>query len=270
MKDSGAGISVENQQELFKEGRQFNANQLQGGSGSGLGLFITRGVVKLHGGDIVVYSKGEGHGCTCTIILPAILVESTTDTSSDLTDLEEGGVDKIIQRVVSSKSKEIGRVHEKGDGNLKHVVTYAGIPSEVAEELFISRVMVVDDSRPSRKMLCRLLNNSGYQCTQAENGQECVDMMVRDREAESNSSDQCAQIIFMDFEMPIKNGPDAVKALRELGFSLPIIGVTGNVLPADKAYFMEMGANEVLSKPLHIEDLNSLVRRYTTTLPKPK
>ena len=43
VKDSGAGLSPENLLRLFGEGVQFNANGLQGGGGSGLGLFITKG-----------------------------------------------------------------------------------------------------------------------------------------------------------------------------------------------------------------------------------
>jgi signal transduction histidine kinase len=41
--DSGAGISKDNQLHLFREGVQFNANQLQAGQGSGLGLWISHG-----------------------------------------------------------------------------------------------------------------------------------------------------------------------------------------------------------------------------------
>jgi len=41
--DSGAGISKEDQQSLFQEGKQFRANQLQAGQGSGLGLWISKG-----------------------------------------------------------------------------------------------------------------------------------------------------------------------------------------------------------------------------------
>ena len=45
-KDSGAGLSKDNLSQLFKEGVQFKANELQGGGGSGLGLFITKGIVQ--------------------------------------------------------------------------------------------------------------------------------------------------------------------------------------------------------------------------------
>ena len=44
VKDSGVGLSAENLTRLFGEGVQFNANGLQGGGGSGLGLFISKGI----------------------------------------------------------------------------------------------------------------------------------------------------------------------------------------------------------------------------------
>ena len=271
VKDSGAGISLANQQELFKEGRQFNANRLQGGSGSGLGLFITRGVVKLHGGEIIVHSKGEGCGCTFTIMLPAIASQrNLLETSDNSSDIEQcngvkgtgiGGTYEMTKPKESCDRLDSNSVHE--DMNKCSAKFQANGDNQPVAE--VERIMVVDDSPPSRKMLCRLLKNAGYHCTQAENGQECVDMMVRDRDDESHSTDnkKIAQLIFMDFEMPIMTGPEAAKALRNLGFKLPIIGVTGNVLPTDKTYFMKMGANEVLSKPLDIDDVNALVRKYS-------
>ena len=56
--DSGAGISPENQQRLFKEIIQFNPEVLQGGGGSGFGLYICKGIVDLHDGSIDVFSEG--------------------------------------------------------------------------------------------------------------------------------------------------------------------------------------------------------------------
>lgn len=70
VKDSGAGISQENQKKLFKEIVQFNPGKLQKGGGSGLGLYISNGIMALHTGKLSVYSQGEGYGCTFTMSLP--------------------------------------------------------------------------------------------------------------------------------------------------------------------------------------------------------
>ncbi len=70
VKDSGAGISLEDQERLFKEVIQFRPEVLQGGGGSGLGLLISKGIVDLHGGQISVHSEGEGKGTTFRVEIP--------------------------------------------------------------------------------------------------------------------------------------------------------------------------------------------------------
>lgn len=52
--DNGAGISIDNQGKLFGQYVQFNAGKLQKGNGSGLGLWISKGIVELHGGTCVI------------------------------------------------------------------------------------------------------------------------------------------------------------------------------------------------------------------------
>ena len=54
VKDSGAGISEDNQKKLFGQYVQFNAGNLQQGNGSGLGLWISKGITELHGGTYVL------------------------------------------------------------------------------------------------------------------------------------------------------------------------------------------------------------------------
>jgi hypothetical protein len=70
--DTGPGISGANQLRLFKDIVQFNPNELQKGGGSGLGLYISRGIVDLHGGRIGVHSDGEGKGSCFTLEIPCL------------------------------------------------------------------------------------------------------------------------------------------------------------------------------------------------------
>eukprot|EP01036_Dinobryon_divergens_P026826 gene26826-35517_t len=68
--DNGAGIALENQPRVFNEFAQFNRNTLQGGGGSGLGLWICRNLATLHGGEMHFHSDGEGLGSTFFVELP--------------------------------------------------------------------------------------------------------------------------------------------------------------------------------------------------------
>ncbi|KAJ1427356.1 hypothetical protein B484DRAFT_330036 [Ochromonadaceae sp. CCMP2298] len=79
----------------------------------------------------------------------------------------------------------------------------------------------------------------------------------------------CAQgtppaAILMDYEMPVLNGPSATRLLREQGCSCLIIGVTGNVMKADKDFFISCGANDVFAKPVNTESVLKLLSKIAT------
>ena len=108
--DSGAGISTENQSKLFKEIVQFNPEVLQAGGGSGLGLWITSSIVKMHGGSISVHSAGLGKGSTFTVeidmqrrvaVTPSHTLQHSTSVSSPslstLCGLDTGRQDDLLR-----------------------------------------------------------------------------------------------------------------------------------------------------------------------------
>ena len=74
-------------------------------------------------------------------------------------------------------------------------------------------------------------------------------------------------VILMDYVMLALNGPEASKIIKyELGYTGPIIGITGNVMEADIRYFKASGANEVLPKPLVLNTLLDLFRDHRLIL----
>jgi len=224
--DSGAGMSDDQLAEVFGEGVQFNVNELQVGQGSGLGLFIAKGIVEQHGGSLSVASKGLGHGTTFTLSLPlyhapdASLPESLQRTQRLRVDASRLG-ETELGSICSSNSQQ--------------------------------RILVVDDITMNRKLLIRLLNNKGYVCDEAEDGRCAVDK-VRAALEEGNPYAS----ILMDYEMPVLDGPTALKEIRALGCDAFAVGITGNILPEDKAYFRSCGANCVLTKPLDFGELEEL------------
>jgi CheY-like chemotaxis protein len=58
-------------------------------------------------------------------------------------------------------------------------------------------------------------------------------------------------------------GPEATRRLRDKGFGdLLIVGVTGNIMPEDVKFFLEAGANAVLSKPLNFTALQGILDQH--------
>lgn len=63
--------------------------------------------------------------------------------------------------------------------------------------------------------------------------------------------------VFLGPRTAVMNGPDAANEIRELGYDVNIIGVTGNVLQEDVSHFKARGANDVIFKPVNVQELET-------------
>lgn len=69
-------------------------------------------------------------------------------------------------------------------------------------------------------------------------------------------------IILVEQYMPVIDGADAVKAVRESGYTGLIIGLTNNVSAANVNYFKSFGVNYVVGKPLRMRELQKILHMY--------
>ena len=221
--DTGAGMSSEQLAKLFRDGVQFNVNELQKGQGSGIGLYISKGIMKQHDGTLIATSPGLGLGTTFTMSLPLFHVP-----------------DAVLGREI---------VSEESIGSSKFTASQI--------EAMCLKVLIVDDAATNRKLLRRLLTNHGHTCDEAENGQVAI-TMVKD----AMKSGTPYETILMDYEMPVVNGPQASQQLRSMGCDSFIVGITGNVMSEDVHLFKASGANAVLPKPFRLADLDQLWVEY--------
>jgi CheY-like chemotaxis protein len=225
VKDYGPGLSDEELNNLFGEGVQFNPNRLQAGQGSGLGLWISKGIVERHGGLISATSAGHDMGSLFSVELP-------------------------LYRYIGLKDESISPVVHDDVTGLRTEASFADNGRHL-----LKTILVVDDDAISRKIVCRLLRKKGFTCTEAVDGLDCLDKM------QTGTYD----LVLLDYEMPKMNGPDVVDMLRKGGNQCVVFGLTGNCLPEDIEYFTSKGANKVLAKPLQIESLNTLINQYFCT-----
>ena len=219
VKDSGAGISAENQKRLFKDIVQFSPEKLQAGGGSGLGLWISGGIVDLHDGEISVYSDGEGMGSSFTVELPMTRLPLSSYIQQQNEITYSGGV---IQFASKTDPQEKSKFCQLLPTELS---SEPFSPPQVDPPFFENRryeVLVVDDSRLNRKMLLKCLHKEGHRCTEAEDGLEAIERVKE--KADILPFDA----ILMDFVMPNMDGPTATRQLRSMGYTGVIFGVTGN------------------------------------------
>ena len=118
----------------------------------------------------------------------------------------------------------------------------------------ILRILVVDDASSNRKLLCRLLKGK-YITEEAEDGLIALNMILESMKGNTTIFD----VVLIDYQMPNMDGPTSVKHMRDAGYNGLIIGITGNALPADIKYFVNQGANEVLTKPVKLQQLQEVI-----------
>ena len=261
-KDTGVGLSQEQLKQLFEEGVQFDANKLQHGGGSGLGLVIAKGIIEQHGGTILAKSEGVGSGTEFIVEFP-VYRENTKallegGTFQDSTTAEDPQVPSMSSETIPPSPSSSSSPSLPPPPLQSSPPSSLFPPSPPMTPIKRGRrILVADDSRPNRKMLVRLLERCGHTCVAVENGSEAVKEMAADMAAASSTVDHVAvDTILMDYEMPIMNGPEAARRIRAMGYPGLIFGVTGNVLNEDIDYFKSLGANAVIPKPINMDMLS--------------
>jgi len=122
------------------------------------------------------------------------------------------------------------------------------------EMLLDRRVLVVDDDMRNVFAMTKVLEDYGLIVSQAENGQAALNTI--------ESANKPFELILMDIMMPVMDGIEATKRIRELGSykETPIISLTAKAMPGDKHKCIEAGASEYLTKPIDTQKLLSILR----------
>lgn len=118
----------------------------------------------------------------------------------------------------------------------------------------IPRILIAEDNLINQKVIAMLLKKLECEFKIVENGQELLD----------NYSENLFDMIFMDIQMPVLNGVEATKIFRsKFGEEIPIIGVSANAIQSDIEYYLEIGMNDYISKPVIVDELKKMINQYT-------
>ena len=119
---------------------------------------------------------------------------------------------------------------------------------------------MVDDLDTNREIVETYLEDIGYQVDTVGSGVEAIQMLGSER----------YDLVLMDIQMPIMDGVTATKHIRAMPHpikDIPIIAMTGNVLPQQVRSYLDAGMNDHIGKPIERAQLYNNVRRW---LPKTK
>jgi len=116
------------------------------------------------------------------------------------------------------------------------------------------RVLVAEDLEMNRLLVQLLLSQHGIDAVFAENGKEAYEKVKAEP----------FDLVFMDVNMPVMNGVEATRRIREeLGSRVPIIALTANALEGDEEKFLNSGMDGYLTKPLDDRQFDAVLRKYS-------
>lgn len=118
-------------------------------------------------------------------------------------------------------------------------------------------ILVVEDSDDIRVLIKFMLEMKGHRVVEATNG----------REALERAGEEPPQLILMDLSMPVMDGWEATRRLRqmELTRGVPIVGVTAHCRDEGRELALRAGCDECIPKPLDEDALDSILSRYLLT-----
>jgi len=119
------------------------------------------------------------------------------------------------------------------------------------------QVLLAEDNLVNKRLAVRMLEKLGHCVTHAENG------LLAFKQVECKQFD----IIFMDVQMPEMGGFESTRLIRDyedkIGNRTPIIAMTAHALQGDKEKCLEAGMDDYLSKPIHTDQLQTIIEKWS-------
>ncbi|EUC42252.1 hypothetical protein COCMIDRAFT_104045 [Bipolaris oryzae ATCC 44560] len=262
VQDTGRGLTPEEKKLLFQRFSQASPRTHVQYGGSGLGLFISRELTELQGGEIGVSSEA-GKGSTFAFYVKCRRSIEPKDTLEVLP--------ASLSRKVSN-AKDKGRTGMPVPSQSKTVTKdFAIVPKQdnvtpkpkPKKEM---KVLIVEDNLVNQRVLQRQLQNQGIQTIVANHGGEALEFLKSSTFWASPSTTTTApltdiSVVLMDKEMPVMDGLQCTSRIRELEqhgkfkCHVPIIAVTANARSEQIATLLAAGMDDVVSKPFRIGEL---------------
>ena len=210
VKDTGPGIELEDQKDIFDRFMQSTLNDTPDKEGVGLGLCLSKSLVKLFKGVIWVESE-IGEGSVFYFNLPFKKGNNSTLTfaKNNIENMEYNWKNKVI--------------------------------------------LVAEDVSNNFLLVKKSLRKTEAELIWAKNGQEAVD------EFRKNTN---IDLVLMDIRMPIMNGLEATRQIKELNPATPIIAQTAYAMDGDRERSLSAGCDEYISKPINLKEFIELIAKF--------
>jgi len=228
--DTGIGIPADIQPILFQRFVQADSSTTRRFGGTGLGLAICRRLVEMMDGKIGAEST-PGQGSTFWFSVQFALASSAIKTPETFGPFSPSTTSRVTRPLPS----------------------YADRWQDL-------RILVVEDNRVNQKVALQYLKNAGFKADLANNGREALDAVLA----------APYDVVFMDVQMPVMDGLQATRAIREAQASdrwpqpvkPRIIAMTANARASDREACLSAGMDDYISKPLTPSAMHIILDKY--------
>jgi CheY-like chemotaxis protein len=114
------------------------------------------------------------------------------------------------------------------------------------------KILIAEDINSNYLLLKSILKNDNYHLFRAYTGKEAVDFFKKDN----------FNIVLMDIKMPVMDGLEATKQIKEINSKVPIIAVTAYALENEKEKAIAAGCDDIITKPIDKDDLINKINSY--------
>ena len=185
-----------------------------------------------------------------------IIIISAYDYSEIEEEFKHAGADAFITKpLFKSKMAHTFRQFRQST----HIESVLSEEMDVYFDMTGKRILLVEDNDLNREIAVELLSMQGFVIDEAENGMYAVEKF----RASAPGTYDC---ILMDVQMPVMNGYEATKAIRDMeredAKKIPILALTANVFASDLGKAYHAGMNEHIAKPLDIAKLLEAMQRW--------
>jgi len=127
---------------------------------------------------------------------------------------------------------------------------------EAAPSQLAARLLLAEDSPDNQLLIGTVLRKLGASVEVAENGRIAVDQALA-----AVAAGAPFDVILMDMHMPLLDGYDATRLLREQGYARPIIALTANAMSGEERKCLDAGCDDYATKPINRQKLLGQIRR---------